>query len=100
MGILKWLWSQVTKFSITKFLGGFNVLNGAQFGKILFVTVIVLSCMFVVNKFFVKNTVTNVSGENVVVQQCDQKSLDKMVKEARAAGKDSALIKVWFIRLF
>jgi hypothetical protein len=100
MFILKWLWEQVTKFSITKFLGGFNILNGAQFGKILFVTAIVLSCMFVVNKFFTPKQITQVSGQNVTVQQCSKESLDKMVKEARSAGKDSALIKIWFIRLF
>lgn len=100
MGILKWLLSQVSKFSITKFLGGFNVLNGEKIGKIIFITIIVLGCMFIVNKFFTPKQVTQVSGQNVVVQQCSEKSIEKLVAEAKANGKNSSLIKVWFIRLF
>lgn len=103
MGILKWIGEQIARFSITKFLGGFNILNGEKIGKIIFVVAIVLGCMFVVNRFFTPKNVSNtaISGnQSVVVQQCDPKSLDKLIGEARAQGRNSALIKIWFIRLF
>jgi len=98
-----WILTQTAKFSFTKFLGGFNILNGEKLGKIIFTIIIVLGCLFVINKFFTPKNVSNtdISGnQSVIVQQCDPKSLDKLIGEARAQGRNSALIKLWFIRLF
>lgn len=103
IGALKWVGGQIAKFSITKFLGGFNLLNGEKIGKILFTVLIVMGCLFVVNKFFTPRTITStpISGNQTVnVQQCDPKVTDKLIAEARTQGKNSALIKIWFIRLF
>ena len=98
-----WILTQTAKFSFTKLLGGFNILNGEKLGKIIFTVAIVLGCMFVINKWFTPKIVTNtpISGnQNVVVQQCDPKSIDKLINEAKINGKNSSLVKLWFIRLF
>jgi len=100
--MFKWLAEQIAKFSIGRFFAGFNILNGEKLGKILFVAVISFACWFIATKFLAPKIINNtaVTGENVTVQQCDPKSLDKMVAEARANGKNSALIRLWFIRMF
>lgn len=98
-----WIWQQIAKFSITKFLSGFNLINGEKLGKIIFTVLVVLACMWVVNKFFTPKVITNtpISGnQSVVVQQCDPKMQDKLIAEARKSGKNDALFRIWFIRMF
>ncbi len=59
-------------FSILKFLGGFNPFNGANWGKVLFVVVIVAVCIGVWMKIFEPKQTTVIEKiEKQVINQCE-----------------------------
>lgn len=58
-------------FSIKKFAGGFNIFNGATFGKILYYVIIVAICLGIFWAAFIKPTqtqqaesITNITQED------------------------------------
>lgn len=96
-----WILDQIKKFSFTKFLSGFNLLNGEKLGKLVFYVIICMGCFFLFRWVFkTPPQVSHINGQSVVVQQCSAESINRLVEEAKVSGKNSSLIKIWFVRIF